>query len=209
MSGNARTVEIAGGGVGGLAAAIALARRGWDVRLRERAPQLRDIGAGVYLWENVIRVLEALGVYELLEPTLHHVPKFEVRDARLKMVQCMDFTAPGGPRCANVLRPALHSALETTARGLGVMIESNSNVVGATTDGEVILENGERYSADLIVAADGVNSAVRQSLGLLKSRKELADGAHRLLVPRTESERNDPYWDISYEYWSAESSTLR
>jgi 2-polyprenyl-6-methoxyphenol hydroxylase-like FAD-dependent oxidoreductase len=202
MSASPRTAEIVGGGLGGLAAAVALGQRGWRVRVHERGTQLRDIGAGIYLWENVIRVLEALDVYRLLEPTLHRVPKFEVRDARLKMVQCMDFTAENGPRCSNVLRPALHQALERVAREHGAEIWTQSNVARATPDGDVVLEDGRRLRAELVLAADGVNSAVRESLGLLRSRRELADGAHRLLVPRWERERHDPLWQVSYEYWS-------
>lgn len=202
MSTSSRTVEIAGAGLGGMAAAVALAERGWQVRVSERGSQLRDVGAGIYLWENVIRVLEALGVYDMLEPTRHRVPKFEVRDADLRLVQVMDFTDPNGPRCSNVLRPALHRALETRARELGAVIDTDATVTGATPEGDLLLESGERRRADLVVAADGVNSAVRDSLDLMRSRRTLSDGAHRLLVPRTEEERNDPFWDISYEYWS-------
>lgn len=197
-----RTAEIAGGGLGGLAAAVALAQRGWMVRVWERGAELRDIGAGVYLWENVIRVLEALDVYHLLEPTRHEVPRFEVRDAKHKLVQVMDFSKPGGPRCANVLRPALHRALADTARDLGVVIETGRAAVGATPEGDLLLEGGERHTADLVIAADGANSAVRESLGLLKKRKHLADGAHRLLVPRSPADRDDPHKHVSYEHWS-------
>jgi 2-polyprenyl-6-methoxyphenol hydroxylase-like FAD-dependent oxidoreductase len=163
---------------------------------------LRDIGAGIYLWENVIRVLEALEVYHLLTPTLHEVPRFEVRDERRKLVQCMDFSSPEGPRCNNVLRPELHKALAGTARDLGVEIVTGAAVRRATPNGELITENGEHHSADLVIAADGVNSTIRDGLRLLKYRKELPDGAHRLLVPRPASERDDPEKRVSYEYWA-------
>ena len=56
--------EIAGAGLAGVATAIALADRGWSVRVHEAASEQREIGAGLYVWENGLRVLEALGVYD-------------------------------------------------------------------------------------------------------------------------------------------------
>src|SRR5215468_6451746 len=55
-----RHAEIAGAGFAGLAAACALAQRGWSVRVHERADRLRTTGAGIYIYENGLRVLEAL-----------------------------------------------------------------------------------------------------------------------------------------------------
>lgn len=57
-----RNAVIVGAGIGGLAAAIALRRRGWDVTVLERAPVLREVGAGISLWPNAIRALDLLGV---------------------------------------------------------------------------------------------------------------------------------------------------
>jgi 2-polyprenyl-6-methoxyphenol hydroxylase-like FAD-dependent oxidoreductase len=54
--------EIVGAGLAGLAAAVALARRGWSVRVHERAAELREIGAGLYLKENGLRALDDMGV---------------------------------------------------------------------------------------------------------------------------------------------------
>src|ERR1700759_4798983 len=59
-----RHAEIVGAGFAGLTAACALAQRGWSVRLHERADRLRPTGAGIYIYENGLRVLEALGAYD-------------------------------------------------------------------------------------------------------------------------------------------------
>jgi 2-polyprenyl-6-methoxyphenol hydroxylase-like FAD-dependent oxidoreductase len=53
---------IIGGGIGGLASGIALGRIGWSVSIYERAPELREVGAGLALWANAVRALEKLGV---------------------------------------------------------------------------------------------------------------------------------------------------
>ena len=59
-----RHAEIAGAGFAGLAAAIALRQRGWTVRVHEAAKELRAFGAGIFIWENGLRVLKAVGAYE-------------------------------------------------------------------------------------------------------------------------------------------------
>ena len=59
-----RHAEIAGGGFAGLVAAIALSQRGWSVRVHEKAELLRAFGAGIFIWENGLRVLKAVGAYE-------------------------------------------------------------------------------------------------------------------------------------------------
>ena len=59
-----RHAEIVGAGFAGLTAACALAQRGWSVRVHERADRLRTTGAGIYIYENGLRVLEAVGAIE-------------------------------------------------------------------------------------------------------------------------------------------------
>jgi len=56
--------EIAGAGFAGLAAAIALRQRGWSVRVHEKEAALRAFGAGIFVWENGLRVLHAIGAYD-------------------------------------------------------------------------------------------------------------------------------------------------
>lgn len=56
------TAIVVGGGIGGLATALGLTRRGWEVRVLERAPELTEVGAGISLWSNALRALDALGV---------------------------------------------------------------------------------------------------------------------------------------------------
>ena len=59
-----RRAEIAGAGFAGLAAACALAGRGWRVTVHERGERIRSAGAGIYIYENGLRVLETLGAYD-------------------------------------------------------------------------------------------------------------------------------------------------
>lgn len=196
------TVEIAGAGLAGLAGAIAFAERGWRTRVWEQAPQLREIGAGLYVWENGLRTLAALGVYEELAATAHEVREFDVRDERLSLVERFEYSQEPGHRMVTMLRPLLHSALQRRAEALGVEIVTGAKVVGARSDGALVFADGKAIQADLVVGADGVHSKVRDSLDLVRSKRSLRDGATRLLIPRTDAERAEPEWQRCIEFWS-------
>src|SRR5215469_5607998 len=74
-------ILVAGGGIGGLAAAHALARKGFAVRVLEQAPEFREIGAGIQLGPNIFRVLEKLGLKEAVLADAHVPPAMEMRCA--------------------------------------------------------------------------------------------------------------------------------
>jgi 2-polyprenyl-6-methoxyphenol hydroxylase-like FAD-dependent oxidoreductase len=78
--------------------------------------------------------------------------------------------------------------LAARARAAGADICLNSCVQSAAPDGSIVLANGQRCRADLVVAADGANSAIRESLGLLKQRIWGRDGGVRVTIPRLPDE---------------------
>src|SRR6516165_10261227 len=80
-NGQALPILIAGGGIGGLAAAHALARKGFAVRVLEQAPEFREIGAGIQLGPNIFRALERLGLKEAVLADAHRPPAMEMRCA--------------------------------------------------------------------------------------------------------------------------------
>jgi 2-polyprenyl-6-methoxyphenol hydroxylase-like FAD-dependent oxidoreductase len=81
-------------------------------------------------------------------------------------------------------------------------------VTGARPDGTLVLADGRELKADLIVAADGSNSAVRDALGLLSRRKYLVDGCTRLLIGKTDEERRLADGATTVEYWSGSRRVL-
>jgi 2-polyprenyl-6-methoxyphenol hydroxylase-like FAD-dependent oxidoreductase len=196
-----RRAEIVGAGFAGLAAACALAQRGWRVRVHERADALRTDGAGIYIYENGLRVLEALGACEEAIAGAHIAHTRETRDDRNRIlsVHRWDTTAS---RVYSIVRQRVIDALAAAARRAGAEIVTGSAAVGATPDGELLLADGRRIAADLIVGADGVNSRIRNSLGLLEKRKQLPDGAIRLLIDKTADERAAGGDGRTIEYWS-------
>lgn len=183
-----RRAEIAGGGFAGLSLALALSQRGWDVRLHERAAESRAFGAGIYLWENGLRVLQALGVQQRVLDEANDAPAFCVRDADGNLLSRKACGAAIGTRMIGMTRETLHRALLDAALASGVKLRMSSHIVSASSDGALTDASGRTWEADLVVGADGVTSKVSQSLGLLDSRTVLTKGAVRTLVPRTQDD---------------------
>jgi 2-polyprenyl-6-methoxyphenol hydroxylase-like FAD-dependent oxidoreductase len=194
--GKARHAEIAGAGLGGLAAGIALAQRGWTVRIHERAGDLRMFGAGIWLWENGLRSLGALGVEEAATKRARRIETLLARDQHGKVLMRREF----GARDRLLLPPRadLYDALIARAKDLDVDIATSSSMIAATADGELHGEDGRAHQADLVVAADGAFSRVRESLLLTRSVDYLDEGYTRLLIPRRDE---DPPTEIT-EYWN-------
>jgi len=199
---SARSAEVVGGGFAGLAAACALAQRGWRVRLHERADGLRTAGAGINIYDNGLRVLEALGA---LDDTIRDGARAKLRETRDQDDRLLA-VHHWNTRVYGVLRQRLIDALAAAAGRAGAEILTSSEGVAATPGGELALLNGERVEADLIVAADGVNSRLRDALGLVAERRYLRDGCIRVLVPTTGAEEGlDPR---TIEYWSGHRRLL-
>jgi salicylate hydroxylase len=166
-------IAIVGGGIGGLAAALAMTRRGIDVEVYEQAPELRELGAGVQISANGTRVLHALGLKDALEP-VQVLPagkairlwntgqSWKLFDLGLESVERYGFPY------ITIHRGDLHGviarAFEQAKPGA---IHLNRKCVGLeqTADGvELHFESGEPVAASLVVGADGVHSVVRAAL---------------------------------------------
>ncbi len=150
---------VVGGGIGGLASGIALAGSGWDVSVLERAEGSTAIGAGISLWANALRVLDALEVW----PDVRDAATMQAGGARLPngrwLSRMADVTQPFDVLLVHrvELHDHLQAALPTGSLVSGVTVESVSE------DGTVV-HSGGRERADLVVAADGLRSPIRTRL---------------------------------------------
>ena len=165
-------VVIAGGGIGGLAAAAALLQKGIDVEVYEQARELKEVGAGVQLAANGTRVLYALGLGEELKALSCEAQGKEIRHWRTGETWKLFDLGPAsieryGFPYFTVYRPDL---LEVLARAVRRMkpdaIRLGSRCLGFEQDGSgVTLElESARARADVLIGADGVHSAIRQAL---------------------------------------------
>jgi salicylate hydroxylase len=167
----ARTARIAiiGGGIGGLTAAQALVRRGFEVRVYEAAPELKEIGAGVALGPNAMKALRALDLEEAVRAVSWESEYDCLRNwktARLitKTDHDLQVERYGAAGCfahrADLL-DVLAAALPADIVSLGARctaVSSTGDVASAT------FRDGSQIEADAIIGADGIHSAVRASL---------------------------------------------
>src|SRR5688572_4665007 len=144
-----RHAEIVGAGFAGLTAACALAQRGWSVRVHERADALRTTGAGIYIYENGLRVLEAVGAYEAAVKGAPAAHTREVRDDQNRVISVHRW---GGSRVFSIVRQTVINALAEQARRAGVEIVLNSAGVEATPSGALMLAGGRTVPAGLVIA---------------------------------------------------------
>ncbi len=160
-------VAIIGAGIGGLAAACALRQRGFEVALYERATQLGEIGAGLQIGPNGVRVLRALGLGEELKRNAFepiNMVSLKWDDASLRFREPMKgfylekFGAPYMTAHRADLHGMLRAAIGEAPLHLGV------NCVGAdTVNGTAVARfaGGGEAEADIVIAADGIRSAIR------------------------------------------------
>ncbi|MEO7124090.1 MAG: NAD(P)/FAD-dependent oxidoreductase [Lacisediminihabitans sp.] len=159
-------VIIAGGGIGGLAAAAALAARGANVTVYERRQELVDAeGGAIVLAENLLLALDSLGATEEATKNGDSKSFFSYADAHGRPHTPQGSNLSGG-RYFYVSRYELHHALLHAAERLGATIVAASGIRSARSDGTVLFDTGEEAHADLVIGADGVGSAIRPSMNI-------------------------------------------
>lgn len=158
-------VEIAGGGIGGLAAATALARCGLDVHVHERRPDVTEEGGAIVLFENMLRALERIGAADHAVRCGDRKTAFSYTDHRGRSHSARSGN-PAGGRYYYVARADVHRSLLDAALASGVTVHPASTVEQVREDGTLVLAGGEQRAADLVVVADGVGSRLRGQLDL-------------------------------------------
>jgi 2-polyprenyl-6-methoxyphenol hydroxylase-like FAD-dependent oxidoreductase len=192
-----RHAEIAGGGYAGLMMATLLAQRGWTVTVHERSEAVREIGAGIFLHNNGLVVLEEAGLMEELAPKGERLLRDRMVDYRGRVMQERDLSGPNTRRWS-FPRQAPIEVLYGAARRAGVEIRTGSAIRSARPEGALVGEDGREHRADLVLGADGHRSAARGSLGLTRLERRLPTTSIRFLLPG----RDLTPEPVSTEYWS-------
>ena len=171
---NREPVIVAGGGIGGLAAALALARKGFRSIVLEQAPEFGEIGAGIQIAPNAWHALDALGVGGLVKKEavfIEHLFTFDgVSGERIIEIPLDErFAKRFGNPYAVTHRADIHGSLLDGCRALPQLIElhTNTRVTGYESDDHgvaVKLGGGSSLQGTALVAADGARSVVRDAI---------------------------------------------
>ena len=182
-------IAVIGAGLGGLAAGVALRQAGFDVDVYEQAPELTEIGGGINLGPNAVRVLYRLGLRpaldrEAVRPLSTHQRRWQ--DGRTLQL------APLNPRCEELYGAphlTVHRAdlLAIIASGFAPeRLHLGHRLVGLSDKGDRVeawFENSVRMTADVVIGADGINSTVRAALLGEEAPRFAGCVAYRGLVP--------------------------
>ncbi|MFF2511893.1 FAD-dependent monooxygenase [Streptomyces sp. NPDC058086] len=166
--GRARRILIAGGGIGGLAAALALQRAGLEPVVFERAGELRDGGAGLHIWTNGVLALDCLGVAGQVLQTApaQQVAHFSThRGEVLGAWPVGDFVERYGAPTIAVERSVLHGVLREALHGSPVRTGAHVRGFEQDEDGVTVrFADGGSERGDLLIGADGIHGTVRDAL---------------------------------------------
>ncbi|USP76897.1 FAD/NAD(P)-binding domain-containing protein [Curvularia clavata] len=211
-------VVIVGAGLGGLGAAISILLAGHNVHVLESASEIGEIGAGIQCLPNSSRVLISWGLEEYLAkhatiPRLCNMLGW--KGNKISDMDFYEYEKECGTPFWDFHRADLHRGLLERAVELGARVTTSARVVDVeyeddernhTTRAIAVCQDGTRYSADLVVGADGINSKCRE---ILLGRKDppllTGDLAYRLLLS-TEDMLKDPELrgfveDPQVNYW--------
>jgi salicylate hydroxylase len=183
------SIAVVGGGIGGLAAALSLCQAGFEVHVYEQAPELTQIGGGINMGPNAVRILRRLGLAagldrEGVRPFFTHQRRWQ--DGRTLQ------RAPLNPACEELYGAphiTIHRAdlLAIISSGFPAeRIHLGHRLTGLADNGDRIeawFENGARITADILVGADGIHSAVRAALFGEEAPVFAGCVAYRGLVP--------------------------
>jgi 3-hydroxybenzoate 6-monooxygenase len=210
------SVLIAGGGIGGLAAALVLGRAGHAVTLLEQAAEFGEIGAGIQLGPNIFRMFAYLGLTEKVNQVAYFPPAMGMRDVRtgeqVVRVQMGDTAraAYNGFAYGVIYRKDLHDVLLQACRALpNVTLRTCSGLESFSQDAsgvQVKLQNGDIVLGRALIGADGLWSKVRQQI--------VGDGKPRVsghIAYRAVLKKEDvppELWSDEVQLWGGEKTHL-
>jgi 2-polyprenyl-6-methoxyphenol hydroxylase-like FAD-dependent oxidoreductase len=164
-------VLVAGGGIGGLAAALALVRQGFRVKVLEQAPEIGEIGAGIQLGPNAFHAFDALGIGDKARGRAVYTDDMVMHDALDeyqvgKIPTGEAFRARFGNPYAVIHRVDVHLSLLEGAQETGrveFLTSTRAEHIEQTADGVTVIDQkGNAHRGQALIGADGVKSVVRQ-----------------------------------------------
>ncbi len=185
-------VLIAGGGIGGLTAALCCVQKGFDVQVIEQAEAWGEVGAGIQIPPNAMQVFQALGIQNEIAAKAFKPVSIETRMGRSgRRVFAFDLESDGLSRWG---APYFHIHRADYIDGLALALERQdkctmtfgrrvAHFMTGDRRVEVILDNGKKISGDVLIAADGVHSTIRPKVTMGSQPQFTGHVAWRATVP--------------------------
>jgi 2-polyprenyl-6-methoxyphenol hydroxylase-like FAD-dependent oxidoreductase len=198
-------VIIAGGGIGGLAAALGLARKGFASIVLERSAELGEIGAGIQIGPNAFHCFDILGVGDEARAKAVYIDHLRLMDAvQGEMIAEIPLQEAFRQRFGNpyavVHRADLHGALLDACRSSQLIeLRTRHGVIGYQQDGnsvQVECDKREKITGSTLIGADGLNSNIRQQLVGDGAARVSGHTTYRSVIP-TEQMPQDIRWNAA------------
>lgn len=185
-------VAVVGSGAAGLASAIQLAKAGVAVDVFEAKPALSALGSGITLQGNALRAFGELGIWPQVEEQGYFFEGLNLRApgpgapivAQLPDVQT---GGPDYPACGGMYRPDLAAIMVARAEEAGATVRFGARVTGLVPSAdavELVVDGASAGDYDLVIGADGLNSTVRDLIGIATKPEPFGMGIWRAFVAR-------------------------
>jgi 2-polyprenyl-6-methoxyphenol hydroxylase-like FAD-dependent oxidoreductase len=197
-------ILIQGAGIGGLTLAIALIRKGYNVRIVERASRLSEVGAGIWMAANPMQVFDRLGFAEKIIAAGWTVHRLTLQDYNGETLQASDLSAVAkffGFETVALHRSVLQRVLSEQLPSDVVTFGTEAKNLSQSTDAvSVLLTDGSRINAKIVVGADGIHSQIRKLASLGGKTRYSGSSSYRAITNGAILLSPEPNHD-AYEIW--------
>jgi 2-polyprenyl-6-methoxyphenol hydroxylase-like FAD-dependent oxidoreductase len=198
-------IIISGGGIGGLATALALAQQGFQITVLERAPHYQEIGAGIQLGPNAFHAFDRLQLGDAVRAIAVFIDQLRLMDAiTAEEITHIDLTSYFRQRFGNpyavVHRGELHGILVRSCQvHESITLRTDCDVIGYEQAGgtaTAVLSSGDRVTGSILIAADGLRSRIRQQMVNDGAPRVAGHTTYRSVIP-TEQMPEDLRWNAA------------
>lgn len=162
-----KRIAIIGAGIGGLTTALAFKQKGFDVTVYESAAEIKPVGAGIGISNNAMQVFKKLGIHEKIENAGVKVSSMNITDENLRPLSVMDlneFEIKYGVCNVSIHRAVLQNILAEEIGFENIKLSKRLLKIEQSDSVKLSFEDSSIVTADVVIAADGIKSVVRNQL---------------------------------------------